>query len=130
EVSRSEAPATRRLGEEIHERWSRGEYAELGRIVTGTRSSAAQLEEVATAAERCGRQRLGGYAGAWSLGPADAPARHVGEGAGQGGEMAPFAGGQHRASIGGSPLVPPASVYLPRPSHTLGTETPDYDEDA
>src|SRR5690625_7322042 len=64
EVSRSEAPVTRRLDEEIHERWSRGEYAERGRIVTGRRSSAGQLEEIATEADGSGRQGLGGSCGA------------------------------------------------------------------
>lgn len=131
DVSGSEDPTARRIGEETHERWSTREYAELGRIVTGMRSSAAQLEETATATERSAGRRLGGYAGAGFLGQGDEAHRHVGEVARQVGEVAQFDGGQHGASIGGFPLVPPAAQgYLPHPSHTLGTETPDYDEDA
>ena len=131
DVSASEEPVARRIGEEIHERWSTREYAELGRIVTGMRSSAAQLEQIATATERSAGRRLGGYTGAGFLGRGDEAHRHVDEVARQVGEVAQFDGGQHGASIGGFPLVPPtAEGHLPHPSHTLGTQTPDYDDGA
>ena len=130
DVASSEDPTARRIGEEIHERWSTREYAGLGRIVTGMRSSAAQLEEIATATERSAGRRLGGYAGAGFLGRGEEAHRHVDEVARQVGEVVRFDGGQHGASIGGFPLVPPAAEgHLPHPSHTLGTQTPDYGGD-
>lgn len=131
EVSRSEDPTARRIGEQIHERWNAREYAELGRVVTGLRTSAGRLEEIATTQERSSGRRLGGYTGAGFLGRGDDAHLHVGEVARHVGEGAGFDGGQHGASIGGFPLVPQADeTFLPHPSHTLGTDTPDYDEDA
>lgn len=130
DVSRSENPVARHIGEEIHELWSAREYTELGRVVTGMRASAAQLEEIATAKERSSGRRLGGYAGAGFLGRGHQAHLHIDQVARQVGAVAHFDGGQHGASIGGFPLVPQAvEGFLPHPSHTLGTETPDYDEE-
>lgn len=130
DVSGSQDPAARRIGEEIHHRWSTHEYVDLGRVVTGMRTSAARLEQVATATERSSGRRLGGYAGAGFLGRGDDAHRHVDEVARQVGEVARFDGGQHGASIGGFPLGPqPEAGFLPHPSHSLGIDTPDYDED-
>jgi hypothetical protein len=121
-LARAEDPATRGLGARIHARWTATEQPELGRIAGGLRSSAAVLEEVAVRVERrCGR-RLGGYAGAGFLGRGDEALRHVEDVAG-------FVGTRHGASIGGFPLLPTgAEGLLAHPSHTLGIETPDYDE--
>lgn len=131
EVTRSEHPAARRIGEQTHERWSAHEYGELGRVVTGLRASAAWLDEIAATQERSSGRRLGGYAGAGFLGRGDDAHLHIGEVARHVGEAVGFEGGQHGASIGGFPLAPRADDgLLPHPSHTLGTDTPDYDEDA
>lgn len=122
DVSRAEDDATRRLGERIHERWTLEEYPELGRIAGGLRTSATLLDEVAVSSERRSGRRLGGYAGAGFLGTGDEAHRHVGD-------VADFVGTQHGASIGGFPLRPTAADgFLAHPSHTLGSETPDYDE--
>ena len=123
DVTRSEDSATRRLGDRIHERWTDQEYSELGRIATGLRVSAKVLDDVATARERTSGRRLGGYSGAGFLGRGDDAHRHVVE-------VAEFMGTTHGASIGGFPLVPQAEEsFLAHPSHTLGIETPAYDED-
>lgn len=130
DVSSSADPAVRRIGEEIYEHWNAEEYAELGRVVAGLRTSAARLEEIATESERSTRRRLGGYRGAGFLGSGDEAHRHVAEVARHVGDPASFDGGQHGASIGGFPLVPSVEGgFLPHPSHTLGTDTPAYDED-
>lgn len=121
-VARAEDAATRELGERLHARWTGTEYPELGRIAGGLRSSAAVLEEVAVRLERRSGRRLGGYAGAGFLGRGDEALRHVGDVAG-------FVGTRHGASIGGFPLLPTgAEGFLAHPSHTLGIQTPDYDE--
>ncbi|MFC7374052.1 hypothetical protein ACFQS2_08300 [Brachybacterium sp. GCM10030267] len=123
DVARSGSEPTRRLGEDLHERWTSEVYPELGRIVSGLRSSATQLDEVATVHERSSGRRLGGYAGAGFLGRGEEAHRHVGD-------VAHFVGTQHGASIGGYPLAPSAPrPFLPDVSHSLGTQTPDFDED-
>lgn len=122
DAARAEDAATRELGARLHARWRGTEYPELGRIAGGLRSSAAVLEEVAVRVERRSGRRLGGYAGAGFLGRGDDALRHVGDVAG-------FVGTQHGARIGGFPLLPTsAEGFLAHPSHTLGIETPDYDE--
>ena len=124
DVTRSEDAATRRLGERVRECWTDQQYTELGRIASGLRTSASRLDEVATAGERSSGRRLGGYQGAGFLGRGDDAHRHVGE-------VAEFVGTASGASIGGFPLVPSAGEgLLAHPSHTLGIDTPTYDEDA
>lgn len=124
DVTRSEDPATRRLGEQIRECWTDQQYTELGRLAAGLRTSAKRLDEVAVADERTSGRRLGGYQGAGFLGRGDDAHRHVGE-------VAEFVGTTRGASIGGFPLVPSVEEgLLAHPSHTLGIDTPAYDEDA
>ena len=122
DLSRAEDHATRALGERVHERWTLEEYPELGRIATGLRASARRLDAAAVAAERSTGRRLGGYAGAGFLGRGDEAHRHVAD-------VAAFVGTQQGASIGGFPLLPgDEDGFLAHPSHTLGIDTPDYDE--
>lgn len=122
DVTLSEDPGIRGIGEEIHERWTLDQYPELGRVASGMRSSARQLEGVAVAAELSSGRRLGGYSGAGFLGRGDDAHRHVQD-------VAAFVGTEHGASIGGYPLLPSADEsLLAHPSHTLGIDTPDYDE--
>lgn len=129
EVSRSPDPVARRIGAQTHQQWNTRDDAELGRVVAGLRTSAGRLEEIATTHERTSGRRLGGYAGAGFLGRGDDAHLHIGEVVRHVGETVGFDGGQHGASIGGFPLVPQADEgFLPHPSHTLGTDTPDYDE--
>lgn len=123
ETTRSEDPAVRRIGVAVHEQWSRGEYAELGRLAVVLRAGARLLDVVAVEGERTSGRRLGGYSGAGFLGRGDDAHRHVRDVAG-------FVGTAHGASIGGFPLVPGlAGAALAHPSHTLGIDTPDYDEE-
>ena len=122
DLSRAEGRATRALGERVHERWTLEEYPELGRIATGLRASARRLDAAAVAAERSTGRRLGGYAGAGFLGRGDEAHRHVAD-------VAAFVGTEQGASIGGFPLLPgDEDRFLAHPSHTLGIDTPDYDE--
>lgn len=122
EVSRSRDPDTGRLARQVHEHFSDHEYPELGRVAAGMRAMARSLEEAATSRERAGGRRLGGYGGAGFLGRGNDAHQHVGE-------VARFVGTQHGASIGGFPLVPNSEGgFLPHVSHSLGTDTPDYDE--
>lgn len=122
DLSRAEDAATRVLGEEIHDHWTLEEYPELGRIASGLRASARRLDATAVAAERSTGRRLGGYAGAGFLGRGDDAHRHVED-------VAAFVGTEQGASIGGYPLRPGAEDgFLAHPSHTLGVDTPDYDE--
>ncbi|WP_394215597.1 hypothetical protein [Brachybacterium vulturis] len=124
DLSNAEDEATRQVAEEIHERWTRQEYPELGRIASGLRASARRLDATATAAERITGRRLGGYTGAGFLGRGDDARRHVAD-------VAAFVGTEQGASIGGFPLLPGAEDgILAHPSHTLGIDTPDYDEEA
>lgn len=125
-----------RSAQELRERWTTREDAELGRIATGLRAGAKQLDEQALALERSSGRRMGGYGGAGFLGRGDQARHHVDE-------VARFVGTQHGAMIGGFPLADaegPAQerplhpgaqpiAFLPHPSHTLGEATPDYDED-
>lgn len=122
DLSGAEDDGIRQLGEEIHERWTQQEYPELGRIASGLRASARRLEAAAVAAERSAGRRLGGYAGAGFLGRGDEAHLHVAD-------VAAFVGTEQGASIGGFPLLPGAEEgFLTHPSHTLGIDTPDYDE--
>lgn len=122
ELSRARDEPTRRFAAGLLDRWTGTEYAELGRISGGLRASAARLEEAALAAERSSGRRLGGYAGAGFLGRGDDAHRHVTEVAG-------FVGTREGASIGGFPLSAEPQAVLPaHPSHTLGVDTPDYDD--
>ncbi|ATG52684.1 hypothetical protein CFK38_14985 [Brachybacterium vulturis] len=124
DLSIAEEGGTRQVGAEIHEHWTREEYPELGRIASGLRASARRLDATAIAAERSTGRRLGGYTGAGFLGRGDEAHRHVAD-------VAAFVGTQQGASIGGFPLLPGAEEgILAHPSHTLGIDTPDYDEDA
>ncbi|WP_114856510.1 hypothetical protein [Brachybacterium sp. YJGR34] len=123
ETNRAEDPRARALGEQVHARWSHAESPELGRIANGLRASADRLDRIATAEERRGGRRLGGYQGAGFLGRGDDAHRHVGA-------VAAFVGTRHGASIGGYPLLPPAEEgFLAHPSHTLGLDTPDYEDE-
>jgi hypothetical protein len=123
DLSRAEDPATGRLGERIHERWTLEEYPELGRITSGLRASARRLDEAAIAAERSAGRRLGGYSGAGFLGRGDEAHRHVAD-------VAAFVGTAQGASIGGYPLRPAIEEgFLAHPSHTLGIDTPAYEAD-
>lgn len=122
DLSAAQDPSTRGIGEEIHQRWTLEEYPELGRIASGLRSSARRLDAAATAAERSTGRRLGGYAGAGFLGRGDDAHHHVED-------VAAFVGTAQGASIGGFPLLPGTEDgFLAHPSHTLGIDTPDYDE--
>lgn len=122
DVTLSEDREAREIGEQIHERWTLDQYPELGRIASGLRAGAKQLDGAAVAAERSSGRRLGGYSGAGFLGRGDDAHRHVQD-------VAAFVGTEHGASIGGFPLLPNASEgLLAHPSHTLGIDTPDYDE--
>lgn len=122
ETTRAEDLRVRRIGVGIHEQWSRREYVELGRLATALRAAATLLDAVAVARERTSGRRLGGYSGAGFLGRGDDARRHVGTVSG-------FVGTTHGASIGGFPLVPGIAGAAPvHPSHTLGIETPDYDD--
>lgn len=122
DLSGTEDAATRALGERIHEHWTLEEYPELGRIASGLRSSARRLDAAAVAAERSSGRRLGGYSGAGFLGRGGDAHRHVAD-------VAAFVGTAQGASIGGFPLLPGAEDdSLAHPSHTLGIDTPDYDE--
>ena len=122
DLSGAEDGAARSLGERLHERWTLQEYPELGRIATGLRTSARRLDAAALAAERSSARRLGGYSGAGFLGRGDEAHRHVAD-------VAAFVGTAQGASIGGFPLLPGAEDgFLAHPSHTLGIDTPDYDE--
>lgn len=129
EVTRSDDEAARRTAEDVHERWTTEEYTRLGRIATGLRTSARQLEEQATSLERTSGRRMGGYGGAGFLGRGDEARYHVVD-------LARFVGTQHGASIGGDPLVPQtgrletSGGFLPHPSDTLGAPTPDYEDEA
>lgn len=123
DLSRADDAATRTLGAELHTRWTQQEYPELGRIATGLRASTRRMEAAAVAAERSSGRRLGGYAGAGFLGRGDDAHRHVED-------VAAFVGTAQGASIGGFPLGPGAEEgFLAHPSHTLGIDTPAYDED-
>lgn len=129
EVTRSSDASTRSIAEHTHETWTTEEYAQLGRIATGLRASAKQLDDHATSRERVTGRRMGGYAGAGFLGRGDEARHHVED-------VARFVGTQHGASIGGDPLLPqpgpdqsPAG-FLPHPSDTLGAPTPDYEDEA
>lgn len=122
DLSGAEDDGTRQLGEELREHWTLQEYPELGRIASGLRASARRLEAAAVAAERSAGRRLGGYAGAGFLGRGDEAHLHVAD-------VADFVGTEQGASIGGFPLLPGAEEgFLAHPSHTLGIDTPDYDE--
>lgn len=122
EVSRAQDLGTQALGEQIHERWTAQQYPELGRIAGGLRGAARRLDEAALVAERRSGRRLGGYAGAGFLGRGDEARRHVQD-------VAAFVGTRHGASIGGFPLLPGVDEgLLAHPSHTLGIDTPAYDE--
>ena len=122
DLSAAEDGATRELGERIHERWILREYPELGRIASGLRASARRLDAAAVAAERSTGRRLGGYSGAGFLGRGDEAHRHVAD-------VAAFVGTAQGASIGGYPLLPEQEDgVLAHPSHTLGIDTPDYDD--
>ena len=122
DVTQVDDPALRELGEEIHARWTLEQYPELGRIAGGLRASAKKLDAVALAAERSSGRRLGGYSGSGFLGKGDEAHLHVEDVAG-------FVGTEHGASIGGFPLLPSADEgLLAHPSHTVGIDTPDYDE--
>ena len=122
DLTGAEDEGTRAVGEGLHEHWTLVEYPELGRIASGLRASARRLESTAVAAERSTGRRLGGYAGAGFLGRGDEAHRHVAD-------VAAFVGTEQGASIGGYPLLPGAEEdFLAHPSHTLGIETPDYDE--
>ncbi|ASK66500.1 hypothetical protein CFK39_12525 [Brachybacterium avium] len=122
DLTRAEDRGTRMLGEEIHEHWMQEHYPELGRIAGGLRASARRLDATAVAAERSTGRRLGGYAGAGFLGRGDDAHRHVAD-------VAAFVGTEQGASIGGFPLLPGAEDgFLAHPSHTLGIDTPEYDE--
>lgn len=124
DVTRSEGAATRRIGEQVRQRWTDQQYLELGRIAAGLRAGARQLDGIATTGERTSGRRLGGYEGAGFLGRGDDAHRHVGE-------VAEFVGTARGASIGGFPLRPAADEgLLTHPSHALGIDTPAYDEDA
>lgn len=128
EVTRSADTASRRTAEVVHERWTTEEYAQLGRIATGLRTSAKQLDDQATSLERATGRRMGGYSGAGFLGRGDEARHHVVE-------VARFVGTQHGASIGGDPLLPQSdrhqepAGFLPHPSDTLGAPTPDYEDE-
>jgi hypothetical protein len=122
DLSRAEDPATQEVGQEIHERWTLDQYPELGRIASGLRTGAKRMDETAVAAERSSGRRLGGYAGAGFLGTGDEARQHVAD-------VAAFVGTQYGASLGGFPLMPGAAEdFLAHPSHTLGIDTPDYDD--
>lgn len=122
DLTRADDAETRVLGEELHERWTLQEYPELGRIASGLRASARRLETSAVAAERSSGRRLGGYTGAGFLGRGDEARHHVED-------VAAFVGTEQGASIGGFPLLPDAEEgILTHPSHTLGIDTPDYDD--
>lgn len=124
DATRVEDPSLRERVQGLHERWTLEQYPQMGRIARRLRSSAKQLDAVAVAAERSSGRRLGGYAGAGFLGRGDEAHRHVAD-------VVAFVGTAHGASIGGFPLRPGAEEDPPvHPSHTLGTETPDYDEQA
>lgn len=121
-LTQVEEAALRELGGRIHERWTLEQYPELGRIAGGLRVSAKQLDAVALAAERSSGRRLGGYSGAGFLGKGDEAHLHVAD-------VAAFVGTEHGASIGGFPLLPSVDEgLLAHPSHTLGIDTPEYDE--
>lgn len=123
ELSQSEDEWTRDLGEQVHDRWTLTELPELGRLASGLRGTAKRLEQAAVQAERTTGRRLGGYAGAGFLGRGAEAQHHVHD-------VAKFVGTRHGAEIGGFPLLPDtAGAMLPHPSHTLGIETPDYEED-
>ncbi|GAA4530298.1 hypothetical protein GCM10023160_30980 [Brachybacterium paraconglomeratum] len=122
DVTLSEDQESREIGERVHERWTLEQYPELGRVASGMRASAKQLDGAALASERSSGRRLGGYSGAGFLGRGDDAHRHVQD-------VAAFVGTEHGASIGGFPLLPGVGGGLPaHPSHTLGIDTPDYDE--
>ncbi|MGP9537684.1 hypothetical protein ACT3SP_06705 [Brachybacterium sp. AOP43-C2-M15] len=122
DASRSVHPGTRELGERLHDRWTQSEYPELGRLASGLRAAAKRLDEAALIAERRSGRRMGGYAGAGFLGRGDEARLHVED-------VAAFVGGRHGASIGGFPLLPgDEEGLLAHPSHTLGIDTPAYDE--
>lgn len=113
----------RAIGVQVHERWTLEEHPALGRVATGLRAAATRLEDAAIAAERRSGRRLGGYAGAGFLGRGDEAGRHVRE-------VASFLGTEHGASIGGYPLRPSGrDALLAHPSSTLGTRTPDFDDE-
>lgn len=123
ETTRAEDPRVRRIGAGIHEQWSRREYTELGRLATALRAAAKLLDAVAVEGERTSGRRLGGYSGAGFLGRGDEAHRHVEA-------VSDFVGTTHGASIGGFPLVPGLAEAAPaHPSHTLGLETPAYDDE-
>lgn len=123
DLTRANDAETRVLGEELHDRWTLQEYPELGRIASGLRASARRLETSAIAAERSSGRRLGGYTGAGFLGRGDEAHHHVAE-------VAAFVGTEHGASIGGFPLLPGEEEgILAHPSHTLGIDTPAYDDE-
>lgn len=122
DLSGAEDSAVRHAGETLRARWNSAEYPELGRIAKGLRTGARQIDAAAIAAERSVGRRLGGYAGAGFLGRGDEAHRHVED-------VAAFVGTVQGASIGGYPLRPAAAEgLLAHPSHTLGVDTPAYDE--
>lgn len=112
----------RALGEQIHESWTEGASAELGRIAAALRGAAKRLETAAVAGERTSGRRLGGYAGAGFLGRGEEASHHVHD-------VAAFVGTRHGASIGGYPLLPePGRVASAHPSDSLGIATPEYED--
>ncbi|MFJ6043205.1 hypothetical protein [Brachybacterium paraconglomeratum] len=130
EVGRAEAPEVRGIGERVHERWIREEHPELGRLATGLRAAAKQLDQEAVRAERLSGRRMGGYTGAGFLGRGREASRHVHEVAAVVAAEPAFVGTEHGASIGGFPLQPSVQEgFLAHPSSALGIETPDFDED-
>lgn len=111
-------------GDALRERWSQHEDLELGRVVTGLRSCARHLDDVAVAGERAEGRRMGGYQGAGFLGRGDEAIAQVWS-------IAHLAGGAQGALIGGAPLGgdPQEVRFLPQVSHRLGEATPEFDGD-
>lgn len=122
ELTRAEGEATRTLGEQVHEQWTLQQHPALGRVASGLRARAKQLDAAALEAERRSGRRLGGYAGAGFLGTGDDAHQHLEAVAG-------FVGARHGASIGGFPMRPrPDEAPPAHPSHSLGIDTPVYEE--
>ena len=58
QAGRAEEPEVREIGEQVHERWTREEHPELGRLATGLRAAAKQLDQAAVRAERLSGRRI------------------------------------------------------------------------
>ena len=122
ELTRVEGEAARALGEQLHEHWTLHQHRELGAVASRLRADAKRLEAAALEAERRSGRRLGGYAGAGFLGTGDDARQHLET-------VAEFVGARQGASIGGYPLQPSAQEQpAAHPSHSLGIDTPVYED--